>query len=151
MKPPFVFFGYTTRAVDMFMQHGAVEIHRDNAGRTPAVRGQEYWRNGAPNVAGGKGKSETDASKREKKAKAILRSLARGPAFRARSFLWPRDVVEEDRGAVKAVVESRDMVKGKDRRPWTVHPIRTRRSGQKKKPFSFAAAVSRYSRVRLLF
>lgn len=135
----------------MFMHHGAIETHRDNAGRTSEFPAQEYRRNGAPEVAGGKGKSETDASKREEKAKAILRSLARGPAFRSRSFLWPR-AVGEGRDAVKAVVESGVVVKDKDRRPWTVRPVRAqggRKKKKKKKPFSFAATVSRYVLARL--
>jgi len=95
-------------------------------------------------------RAETVASEREEISKAILRSLARGPAFRSRSFLWPRTVVE-DRDVVgdmsevgnRGVVKNREVVKDKGRCPWKVHPIRIWRSGQKKKPSSCMAAISR--------
>lgn len=65
-------------------------------------------------------------------AKAIVRSVARAPVFRAQSFLWPRTVAEDDGSG----------------RSWKLYPVCTRRR-HREKPFSFMAAFSRYSRAAL--
>lgn len=115
----------------MLLHHGANETHRDSDGLTPssyaaveeAAEEKLFATNFFRRLDETEVASEDDE---EEERKAIVRSLARGPAFRARSFLWPRAVVEDS-----------------DRRPWKVRPIcARRRRGQKR--FLFMPSVARY-------
>lgn len=114
----------TSRIVNTLLRYGAVETRRDSVGKTPSLYPREWLAAAGATVEG-------DVSRNQSEMKAIVRSLRRGPAFRARSFLWPRAVVE---------------VRG--RPSWKVYPFDVRRSGQKRKRFVIMATLSRYTVFR---
>lgn len=73
------------RLVDALLHRGALETERDVDGKTP-------FHHPASSAAGDAICVEVDARDvvlGEAQARAIVRTLARGPAFRARSWCWP--------------------------------------------------------------
>lgn len=114
---------WTTRSVDTLLRYGAIESRRNGEGETPSSHTRDMLR--IRILTRGPADEED-----QQNVNAILRSLARGPVFRARSLLWPRAAV-----------------KGKNHRPWKEYPVFAwRRGQQKQKRFSFASIVSRYVR-----
>eukprot|EP00752_Nemacystus_decipiens_P014924 g13285.t2 len=115
------------RTVDTLLRYGAIETHRNHSGNTPssAFMRDDYK---LKMISKGVIVETRKVSKSDEDVRAIIRSLARGPAFRARSWLWSTALVVDDT----------------KRRPWKVYPICARRVRQKK-PFSFMVAASRYN------
>lgn len=119
----------TTRSVDTLLRYGANEASRNSDGETSSSFARWMLRTRVYTRGNGNGHTEA-ALEDEEVVSAIVRSLERGPAFRARSWLWPRVATED----------------GAERFWWIENPTCPwRRGQQKKKRFSsFAATILRY-------